>query len=81
VRSLHRELLDELAPDDALRFTHRVAEAADAVRRGDALAAYILPATTPHRIRDAVARGQRLPRKSTFVWPKPRTGLLFMPVR
>jgi uncharacterized protein (DUF1015 family) len=81
VRSLHRELLDELAPDDALRFTHRVAEAADAVRRGDALAAYILPATTPHRIRDAVARGQRLPRKSTFFWPKPRTGLLFMPVR
>jgi uncharacterized protein (DUF1015 family) len=81
VRALHRELLDELAPDDALRFTHSAAEAEDAVRAGTARAAYILPATTPQRIRDAVAQGGRLPRKSTFFWPKPRTGLLFMPVR
>jgi len=27
-----------------------------------------------------VERGERLPRKSTFYWPKPRTGMVMMPV-
>jgi len=81
VRALHAELLDEIAPGDALRFTHSVSDAESAVRDGSAVAAYLLPATTPERVRDAIERGERLPRKSTFFWPKPRTGLLFMPVR
>ncbi len=81
VRALHDELLDELAPGDALRFTHRATDAEDAVRDGSAVAAYVLPPTTPARLVAAIERGERLPRKSTFFWPKPRTGLLFMPVR
>jgi uncharacterized protein (DUF1015 family) len=80
VRALHEELLDELAPGDALRFTHSASDAEEAVREG-AVAAYILPPTTPERLREAIERHERLPPKSTFFWPKPRTGLLFMPVR
>jgi uncharacterized protein (DUF1015 family) len=26
-----------------------------------------------------IARGERLPQKSTFFWPKPRTGLVLRP--
>jgi uncharacterized protein (DUF1015 family) len=81
VRALHAELLDDIAPGDSLRFTHSATDAEAAVRDGAAVAAYVLPATTPERLRAAIERGERLPRKSTFFWPKPRTGLLFMPVR
>ena len=81
VRALHEELLDHLAPGETRRFTHDVLEAEAAVRAGDATAAYVLAPTTPARILAAVEHGDRLPRKSTFFWPKPRTGLLFMPVR
>ena len=55
--------------------------AVDAIAKGDAVAAYILPSTTPERILASIGRGERLPRKSTFFWPKPRTGLVLMPVR
>ena len=81
VRALHDEVLDQLAPGDALRFTHSASDAEGAVRDGGAVAAYLLPPTTPERLLAAIERGDRLPRKSTFFWPKPRTGLLFMPVR
>jgi uncharacterized protein (DUF1015 family) len=80
VRSLHREVLDGRSPGDAIRFTHVAADADAAVRRGDARAAYFLPATTPERIRAVVERGDRLPRKSTFFWPKPRSGMALMPL-
>jgi uncharacterized protein (DUF1015 family) len=81
VRTLHERILDRSAPGDALRFTHSAEDAERAVRSGDAVAAYILPPTTPEDVLAAIDRGDRLPRKSTFFWPKPRTGLVFMPVR
>jgi uncharacterized protein (DUF1015 family) len=80
VRALHDRVLDLAAPGDALRFTHDAADAERAVLRGDAVAAYLLPPTTPDRVRAVVERGERLPRKSTFFWPKPRTGIVMMPV-
>jgi uncharacterized protein (DUF1015 family) len=80
VRALHEQVLDGKVPDDALRFTHDATDADTAVRSGEAVAAYLLPPTAPERIRQAVERGQRLPRKSTFFWPKPRTGLVMMPL-
>jgi len=81
VRTLHERVLDRAAPGDALRFTHSANDAERAVRSGDAVAAYLLPPTTPGDVLAAIERGERLPRKSTFFWPKPRTGLVFMPVR
>ena len=80
VRALHEQVLDRVAPGDALRFTHVAADADAAVRDGSAVAAYLLPATTADRVRRVVERGDRLPRKSTFFWPKPRTGMILMPV-
>ena len=81
VRTLHERILDRAAPGDALRFTHSATDAEHAVRSGEAIAAYVLPSTTPEDVLAALERGDRLPRKSTFFWPKPRTGLVFMPVR
>jgi uncharacterized protein (DUF1015 family) len=80
VEALHHELLDRIAPDDALAFTHEAEDADALVRDGTAVAAYFLPSTTPDRIRKVIERGERLPRKSTFFWPKPRTGMVFMPL-
>jgi uncharacterized protein (DUF1015 family) len=80
VRALHEELLEEHAPGDALRFTHSAADAEAAVLAGGAIAAYVLPPTTPEHVRAAIHHGERLPRKSTFFWPKPRTGMVFMPL-
>jgi len=80
VLALHEQLLDRVAPGDALRFTHVAADADTAVREGSAIAAYLLPGTTTDRVRAVIERGDRLPRKSTFFWPKPRTGMILMPV-
>jgi uncharacterized protein (DUF1015 family) len=80
VRALHDGLLDEIASVDALRFTPDATEAVEAVRSGHAVAAYLLPPTTPDRIRKVVERGERLPQKSTYFWPKPRTGMVLMPL-
>lgn len=74
VLALHRGPLAGRDPD--LRFTHDAVEAEDAVRHGLARAAYILPATSARRIREVVERGERLPQKSTFFWPKPRSGMV-----
>lgn len=80
VRALHLELLDDRAPEGSLRFVPDASEADALVARGDAVAAYLLPPTTPDRIRGVVERGERLPQKSTFFWPKPRTGMVMMPL-
>jgi hypothetical protein len=79
VRALHA-YLDDAAPGDSLSFTHEANDAVQAVSSGEAVAAYLLPPTTPERIIGVVEAGGRLPRKSTFFWPKPRTGLVMMPL-
>jgi uncharacterized protein (DUF1015 family) len=78
VRALHEQLL--IDHDDELVFTPDPIEAELAVRTGAASAAFLLPATTALRIRDVVARGDRLPQKSTYFYPKPRTGLVMRPL-
>jgi uncharacterized protein (DUF1015 family) len=74
VCALHQQVLSD--PDDELRFTPDAVEAESAVRAGTAVGAFFLPATDAARIRAVVDRGERLPQKSTFFWPKPRTGLV-----
>jgi hypothetical protein len=81
VAALHRQVLP--ASDGAsadLRFTPNAAAAVEAVREGRARAALLLPTTSAERIREVVARGERLPEKSTFFWPKPRTGMVIRPL-
>lgn len=74
---LHEQPLDGI--DESLRFTPDAVAAEEAVRRGEAVAAYFLPATDAATIRSVLDRGERLPQKSTFFWPKPRTGMVIRP--
>jgi uncharacterized protein (DUF1015 family) len=78
VCALHARLL--AGRDLDLTFTPDAVEGELAVRTGEAVAAFFLPATNALRIRDVVARGGRLPQKSTFFYPKPRTGLVIRPL-
>jgi uncharacterized protein (DUF1015 family) len=80
VAALHDQVLGTVRPGEDVRFTPDAAVAVAAVRDGEAVAAYLLPPTTPERIRAVIARGDRLPQKSTFFWPKPRTGMVFRPL-
>jgi uncharacterized protein (DUF1015 family) len=74
---LHEGVLAGL--DEQLRFTPDAVAAEEAVRAGRAVAAYFLPPTDAATIRSVVDRGDRLPQKSTYFWPKPRTGLVLRP--
>lgn len=80
VQALHGIVLDDRVPSGGLRFVPDAEVAVTAVREGEAVAAYLLPPTTPERIHAVVERGARLPQKSTYFWPKPRTGMVLMPL-
>jgi uncharacterized protein (DUF1015 family) len=75
VRELHRRVLVGV-DDERLAFVPDAVEAEDLVRSGRAIAAYVLPATSVRLVRDVIATGERLPQKSTYFWPKPRSGLV-----
>jgi hypothetical protein len=77
VWALHEQVLR----DARLRFVPDAAVAEDLVRSGQAQAAYFLPPTRVDRIRSVIERGERLPQKSTYFWPKPRTGVVIRPLR
>jgi uncharacterized protein (DUF1015 family) len=79
VSRLHEQTLAGL--EHELRFTPDAVAAEEAVRGGEAVAAYFLPPTAAATIRSVVDRGERLPQKSTYFWPKPRTGLVIRPHR
>jgi uncharacterized protein (DUF1015 family) len=79
VCALHAELLDRL-PDAALSFIPDAATAEAEVLGGRGSAAFILPATTVERVWNVVRAGGTLPQKSTYFWPKPRTGFVIRPL-
>ncbi|HVM57526.1 MAG TPA: DUF1015 family protein, partial [Gaiellaceae bacterium] len=73
------EAVDRLAPE-GVTYTPSARDALAAVDRGEAEAAFLL---RPARIEDvwAVAgRGEVMPQKSTFFYPKLTSGLLFFPL-
>jgi uncharacterized protein (DUF1015 family) len=77
VRALHEHVLDPgLLAGHEVRFTPDPVAAEDAVRAAEASVAFFLPPTTTDAIRAVIDRGERLPQKSTYFWPKPRTGML-----
>jgi uncharacterized protein (DUF1015 family) len=79
VRALHHSLLDPMPGVRELRFTPDAAGAEGAVRSGRADLALLLPPARVEHVRTVVERGDRLPQKSTYFWPKPRTGLVIRP--
>jgi uncharacterized protein (DUF1015 family) len=80
VMALHRDLLDDLPGLRDLRFVPDAALAEAAVRAGDADLALFLPPARVVNVRSVVGAGGRLPQKSTYFWPKPRTGLVIRPL-
>jgi uncharacterized protein (DUF1015 family) len=78
VVALHQQVLADVG--DRLRYTADAAAAEEAVHTGEAVGAYFLPPTDAARIRAVIDRGDRLPPKSTFFWPKPRSGLVIRPL-
>jgi uncharacterized protein (DUF1015 family) len=79
VCELHNQLLDELPARD-LRFVPDSVAAERAVESGRAEAAYVLPPTRVDRVWGVVGAGRKLPPKSTYFWPKPRTGMVIRPL-
>jgi len=63
--------------DATLEFRHDAAVLAEAVVRGDADALVLLRPVRVDQIRAAAHAGVRMPQKTTFFAPKPRTGLVF----
>jgi len=65
---------------DGIRYTPRTAEAAALVDNGDADVAFLLRAPRVEDVFAVARRGERMPPKSTYFFPKPLSGLLFHPV-
>lgn len=64
-------------PDHALRFQHGVDNVRRAVATGDAQAGVLLRPATVAQIEATAHGGERMPPKTTFFHPKPKSGLTF----
>ena len=79
VSVLHAEVLDRLH-GLVVRFLPDAVAAEQAVRSESASTAFLLPPTKVERVWRLVDDGRKLPQKSTYFWPKPRTGLVIRPM-
>ena len=61
-------------------YTPRREEAVAAVDRGDAEAAFLLRPTRIEDVWEVARRGDVMPQKSTFFYPKLTSGLLMLPL-
>jgi hypothetical protein len=78
VSSAHFDALVRPALGDAtLAYRNDASTCAAIVAAGNADAAIILQPVSVATIRDAGRAGVRMPEKTTFFWPKPRTGMVF----
>ena len=73
-------LADAAFAGHELTFQHGWDLAAAAVDKGEAAAAVLLRPATVAQIAETGRGGGRMPPKTTFFWPKPRTGLVFREV-
>jgi hypothetical protein len=80
VRALHESLLDGNKAIREVRFLRDANEADDEVRNGRADVAFFLPPARAEDIQRTTEAGERLPEKSTYFWPKPRTGMVIRPL-
>jgi uncharacterized protein (DUF1015 family) len=76
---LDTELVDRHGLD-GIGYTPHVDEATSAVDRGAADVAFVLREPQIDGIFAVARRGERMPQKSTYFYPKPLSGLLFHPV-
>ncbi len=67
-------------PQHELVYQHGWDLASGAVSRGEAQGAVLLRPVTVEQIESTGRGGERMPPKSTFFWPKPKTGFVFREV-
>jgi uncharacterized protein (DUF1015 family) len=72
-------LVERFGPED-VTYTAHVSEALAAVDSGAAAAALIVRPTPIDLVREIALRGETMPQKSTYFFPKLPSGLLFMPL-
>jgi uncharacterized protein (DUF1015 family) len=73
------EIVERIAPD-GVTYTPERAEAVATVDRGDAEAAFLLRPTRIEDVWTVARRGETMPQKSTYFYPKLTSGLLFHPL-
>ncbi len=73
------QVVDRLAPQ-GVTYTPHAADAVAAVDRGDAEAAFLLRPTRIEDVWEIAGRGDVMPQKSTFFYPKLTSGLLLLPL-
>ncbi|MGI8421920.1 MAG: DUF1015 domain-containing protein [Gaiellaceae bacterium] len=76
---LDAALVERLKPE-GVSYTPSVDEAVGAVDRGEAEAAFLLRPLLIDEVRTVAERGEVMPQKSTYFYPKLLSGLLFHPV-
>ena len=76
---LDPEVVDRAAPGSVTYTPHRE-EAVATVDRGEAEAAFLLRPTRIEDVWDVARRGDVMPQKSTFFYPKLTSGLLLLPL-
>jgi hypothetical protein len=74
---LDAALVERLAPE-GVSYTPKAEEAIAAVDSGEAEAAFLLRPPTIEEVRAVAERGETMPQKSTYFFPKLPSGLLFM---
>jgi uncharacterized protein (DUF1015 family) len=72
---------EELAAQVNVEYTKDLEEALEAVRAGRRQVALILNATRLEDIFTIADGGEKMPRKSTYFYPKPLSGLVFYPMQ
>lgn len=80
VSALHRSLLDPMPGVRELGFVQDPALAEEMVHTGRFDLAFFLPPARVEYVRAVVEQGGQLPQKSTYFWPKPRTGMVIRPL-
>ena len=76
---LDPEVVDRAAPG-GVTYTPSREEAVATVDRGDAEAAFLLRPTRIEDVWEVARRGDVMPQKSTFFYPKLTSGLLLLPL-
>ncbi len=74
--NLLASVLEELPPHEVMH-RHSVAEAVEALAEGEGQAAFLLRPVTVKQIDEWANERRRMPPKTTFFSPKPRTGMVF----
>ena len=74
------EVVEHASPR-GVTYTPRREEAVAAVDRGDAEAAFLLRPTRIEDVWEVARRGDVMPQKSTFFYPKLTSGLLLYPLQ